>query len=299
MISCEQSYSLTAAPLPCTPDVGPPTPANWSDPQPAGLVVTGYDPTAFTAFPVCPAGTATLIWDGSFPVRATTGPATLVYTAAGGNFFVFQPFFVDGQSCIMSVTFLGVLGWVCRIRCESSVQDFWVGTKAVGLTPVGTYMQAASVGSATGPACLHIAESNMDWSSMVWVPTLVQPTGTATASGAGPNFAVSATTPDATTNFGQILGTMTYTGPQKGVRVRITVTGADTGGFSSFRVRVNGSTLTVTPAVGFAVGVTDHYFTIFDPANPSSPLVGATIEIRAIAQTNVPGNSPAFSGVLT
>jgi hypothetical protein len=199
----------------------------------------------------------------------------------------------------MSVQFIAGVSWNLTIRCESSLQVVWAGTKLVGLTPVGTYMRVANAGSADLPACLHVAESNMDWTPMVWVPTLVQPSGTAAASGAGPNFAVSASAATPVTNFGQILGTMLYTGPVKGVRVRITVNAADTGGFSSFRVRVNGNTLTVVPAVGFAVGVTDHYFTVFDPANPGSPLVGATVEIRAIAQTNVPGNSPDYSGVLT
>ena len=169
----------------------------------------------------------------------------------------------------------------------------------MGLTPVGTYMRVPNGGSAALPLCLHIAEHNFDWSPMVWVPTLVQPNGTASASGAGPNFAVSATANAAVTNFGQILGTMTYTGPVIGSKVRITVTSADTGGFSSFRIRMNGITIAPDPAVGFAVGVTDHYFTINNPASPGAPCVALPIEVRAIAQTNVPGNSPAYSGVLT
>lgn len=299
MNSCIEAFSLSSGSDPCTPDTGVPVPASWSDPQPSSLVITGFNENAFQVVPVCPAGSSTAHFDGSFPVRYAPDNFTLKYETAGSSGLIEQPYFLQADSVFATVIFVASTSWTLQIICETNVgQKVWVGKKLVGTDPTGTYNWVPNVGSATLPACVHVAQKNIDWTPMAWVPTLNQPNGTATASGNGPNFAVSASANAAVTNFGQILGTMTYTGPQVGVRVRITVTSADTGGFSSFRVRVNGSTLTVVPAVGFAVGVTDHYFTIFDPANPASPLVGATIEIRAIAQTNVVGNSPAFSGVL-
>lgn len=301
MISCPQAFSLTAGSDPCTPDTGPPVPASWSDPQPSSLVITGFNENAFQVVPVCPGGTATAHFNGAFPVRYAPDAFTLKYESAGSSGLIEQPYFIQTDSVLATVLFVPSTSWTLQIICETNVgQKVWVGKKLVGTDPTGTYNWVPNVGSATLPACVHVAQNNIDWTPMVWVPTLNQPNGTASASGNGPNFAVSATANAAVTNFGQILGTMLYTGPIIGSKVAITVTGIDTGGFSSFRVRVNGSTLTVTPAVGFgALGTTYHYFTIFDPANPASPLVGATVEVRAIAQTNIVGNSPAFSGVLT
>jgi hypothetical protein len=298
-IICSKPFSIDVTAVPCTPDIGPAVPATWSDPQPGALIVTGFDVSVFQVVPACPAGSATANWDGRFPVRATTAANNLIYSTPGSTFFVFAPFFVQGQSCLISIQLIASTSWNLTIRCESSLQVLWAGTKTVGLNPIGTYMRVANAGSADLPLCLHVNENPFDWSGMVWVPTLIQPDGTASASGAGANFAVSATANNPVSNSGTITGSMNYTGPVCGARVRITVTGADTGGFSSFRVQCNGITIAVDPAVGFAVGVTDHFFTIQNPASPGLPVVAMPIQVRAIAQTNVVGNSPAYSGVLT
>lgn len=296
MNTCQQSFSLSAITDPCTPDTGPPAPATYSDPQPQALVVTGFSEAMFGDLSgACGAGTAADHWNGQLPVISNPNNVTLKYWPAGLNPGI-TPHLMQTSSVKPEMAFIAGSYWKFSMDCEGGA-DMWTGHKLVGLDPTGTYIR---VSGASTLQCIHLATKSFDWSPMVWVPTLVQPNGTASASGNGPNFAVSATANAAVTNFGQILGTMLYTGPISGAKVDINVTGVDTGGFSSFRVRVNGNTVTVVPAVGFgSLGITEHYFTIQDPANPGSPLVGATIEVRAIAQTNVPGNSPAFSGVLS
>lgn len=157
MNSCTQEFSLEVQ-TGCVPDTGPPVPLAWANPQPAGIKVTGYDASAFQIVPVCPGGTSVQNWDGTLPVMASTGPGTLIYATAGSTFFVFSPRFVQGQSCLCFVQFFGGVQWKLSIRCESSLQDLWLGSKTVGLTPIGTYMRVVSTGSADLPLCLHIAE---------------------------------------------------------------------------------------------------------------------------------------------
>ncbi len=185
--TCFANESIDVSDAPCVPDVGPPVPVTWSDPQPSGVVITGYSAAGFDSVGGCPAGGATDIFDGRLPVRETASAFDLRYWAASlvpGT----TPLLVQTAGTIVEVGFNTGSHWRIAFVCSTGFADIWRGIKTVGLTPIGTYMRVN--GSATTPLCLVVAEQSFDWSTMVWVPTLVQPSGTASAVGVTNTFAV-------------------------------------------------------------------------------------------------------------
>jgi hypothetical protein len=168
--------TVAATPATCCKDAGDPVPVNFNAASPAQVRVKNF--AAFTAAVTgaacgtCAAASGQPAWDGTFPLKCSTGPANLSYLNAGGNCiettpvtqiswagFAIQRGAFTVNHHLIQLTFHSGDRWEIEIFCDSvGFPAIWTGSKLVGDTPVGTYMRGGTgnTGCATTPACIEI-----------------------------------------------------------------------------------------------------------------------------------------------
>jgi hypothetical protein len=158
----------------CCPDAGNTPPVNFNPASPARIRIKNYSAAMFGACPGCDS-VAHPEWDGTLPLKCSTGPTNLLYMNGGGNCaenvdipglsiggLQIQNGNPGNQHHEIAVIFHTNNSWSLEIRCEPIVGApvaFWGGSKAVGDTPLGTYIRGTSgigAGGAAGPACITI-----------------------------------------------------------------------------------------------------------------------------------------------
>ena len=144
-------------------------PAQWNgSPQPSQVRVSNYSSVlaAFGACSACSASTIEPAWDGTLPVQFTSGNFTITWYPVGNNIGAnTKPALSVAGRIINSVNagsafnlhldFITGAYWSLRITCKIG-GDLWLGRKAYGVDPTGTYKRVVSTQAATGPDCIHI-----------------------------------------------------------------------------------------------------------------------------------------------
>jgi hypothetical protein len=157
----------------CCADAGNAVSAVFDPAAPAQLRVKDF--AAFTAAigacPGCTPQTGQPLWDGTLPVKCTTGAANLKYWLSGTGCPQPSAVIIPARSFAGFEIHAGVLGdnaprisldfvpsnpWTFQIRCIGIGPDqiIWGGVKATGDLPQGTYIRTAGVGA--GPDCVTI-----------------------------------------------------------------------------------------------------------------------------------------------
>lgn len=171
---CQQTISLEVLPG-CTPTVGPIPPPSPLTFYPPSVYVANWNSIKgqLVAPTADPAGVQTE-WDGTLPVQDTasfpgfsfwyvSGTAPPVFVGRASNGYLGP----DGGIYLIQG---GGSAWLLEIDCTvAGFPDIlWVGEKALGVCPTGTYMRLDAFSLSDGPECMIVESTQPCPAVMAW-----------------------------------------------------------------------------------------------------------------------------------